>query len=142
MDKHKSTAWVMTTLAVVAFLLWRGIGIISFLTMALPLGVFMRALYRTAGIDKDVTVSFAKLYTFEVFFPFAWVAILSVAGIMPVTTIISFMALPIAIACVQTMKNSVEGGVKMLEDIYPRMANLHRIYVFLLIAAFAAAILF
>ena len=142
MDKHKSTAWAMTAFAVVLFLAWKGFGIVSLLTIALPLCVFIRALYRTVGIERDVTASFAKLYTFEVFFPFAWVAILSVAGIMPVTTIISFMALPIAIACTQTMRNSVEGGVKMLVDIYPRMANLHRIYVFLLIAAFAAALIF
>ena len=139
MDKHKSTAWAMTALAVVLFLSWKGFGITSFLTIALPLCVFIRALYRTCGIDEDVTATFAKLYTFEVYFPFAWVTVLSIAGIMPMTTIISFMALPIAIACTQTMRNSVVGGVQMLEDIYPRMANLHRIYVFLLIAAFVAA---
>ena len=130
----------MTALAVVSFLTLKGFGIMNLLTVALPLCVFTLALYRTAGIEKDVTSSFAKLYAFEVFFPFVWVALLSVVGIMPAATIITFMALPIAIACVQTVKNSVEGGVKMLEDIYPRMANLHRIYVFLLIVSFVAAI--
>ena len=139
MDKNKSMAWVMTALAVLSFLFWKGFAIVGLLLILLPLCVFMRALYRTAGIDKEVTASFAKLYAFEVFFPFVWVAVLSIAGIMPMTTIVSFMALPIAIACAQTMRNSVEGGKQMLKDIYPRMANLHRVYTFLLTVAFILA---
>ena len=132
----------MTAAVAAAFLLWSGIGILSFLTIALPLGVFIRALYRSSNIESDVTVSFAKLYAFEVFFPFVWVAVLSICGIMPLSTIISFIALPIAIACAQTVKNSVEGGKKMLADLYPRTANLHFVYTALLTLAFIAAIVF
>ena len=129
----------MTAAVAAAFLLWSGIGILSFLTIALPLGVFIRALYRSSNIESDVTVSFAKLYAFEVFFPFVWVAVLSICGIMPLSTIISFIALPIAIACAQTVKNSVEGGKKMLADLYPRTANLHFVYTVLLTLAFVSA---
>ncbi len=129
----------MSAVAAAAFLFWKGFGIISILTIVLPLGVFMRALYRSCNVGDEVPMSFAGLYAFEVFFPFVWVAILSMAGIMPVATIISFIALPIAIACAQTVRNSVEGGRQMLADLYPRTANLHRIYTVLLTAAFIAA---
>lgn len=142
MKRHNTIAWAMTAAVAAAFLLWSGIGILSFLTIALPLGVFIRALYRSSNIESDVTVSFAKLYAFEVFFPFVWVAVLSICGIMPLSTIISFIALPIAIACAQTVKNSVEGGKKMLADLYPRTANLHFVYTALLTLAFIAAIVF
>lgn len=142
MKRHNTIAWAMTAAVAAAFLLWSGIGILSFLTIALPLGVFIRALYRSSNIENDVTASFAKLYAFEVFFPFVWVAVLSICGIMPLSTIISFIALPIAIACAQTVKNSVEGGKKMLADLYPRTANLHFVYTALLTLAFIAAIVF
>lgn len=129
----------MSAVAAAAFIFWKGFGIISILTIILPLGVFMRALYRSSNVGSEVPVSYARLYAFEVFFPFVWVAVLSMAGIMPVATIVSFIALPIAIACAQTVRNSVSGGSKMLADLYPRTANLHRIYTVLLAAAFIVA---
>ena len=139
MDRQKTISWVTSAVAAAAFLFWKGLGIISILTIVLPLGVFMRALYRSSNIGEVVSMSFAKLYAFEVFFSFVWVAVLSMAGIMPMTTIISFIAIPIAIACAQTVKNSVEGGSQMLADLYPRTANLHRIYTILLAVAFIVA---
>ena len=139
MDKQKSISWMLSAAAAAAFLFWKGFGIISILTIALPLGVFMRALYRSSNVGNDVPMAFARLYAFEVFFPFVWVAILSMTGIMPVATIISFIALPIALACAQTVRNSVEGGSQMLADLYPRTANLHRIYTILLTVAFIVA---
>lgn len=139
MNRLKTIAWAMTAAVAAAYLLWSGYGILSFLTIALPLGVFIRALYRSTNIESDVTMSFAKLYAFEVFFPFVWVAVLSICGLMPLSTIISFIALPIAIACAQTVKNSVEGGKKMLADLYPRTANVHFIYTVLLTLAFVFA---
>ena len=142
MNKFKTIAWAMTAAVMAAFLLWGGITVLRFFTIALPLAVFIRALYRSSNIESDVTASFAKLYAFEVFFPFVWVAVLSICGIMPLSTIISFIALPIAIACAQTVKNSVEGGKKMLADLYPRTANLHFVYTALLTLAFIAAIVF
>ena len=129
----------MTAAVAAAFLLWGGITVLRFFTIALPLVVFIRALYRSSDIESDVTKSFANLYAFEVFFPFVWVAVLSICGIMPMSTIISFIALPIAIACAQTVKNSVEGGKKMLADLYPRTANLHLVYTGLLTLAFVFA---
>lgn len=139
MNKFKTIAWAMTAAVMAAFLLWGGITVLRFFTIALPLVVFIRALYRSSNIESDVTKSFAKLYAFEVFFPFVWIGVLSICGIMPLSTIISFIALPIAIACAQTVKNSVEGGKKMLADLYPRTANLHFIYTVLLTVAFVVA---
>ena len=142
MNKFKTIAWAMTAAVMAAFLLWGGITVLRFFTIALPSVVFIRALYRSSNIESDVTKSFAKLYAFEVFFPFVWIGVLSICGIMPLSTIISFIALPIAIACAQTVKNSVEGGKKMLADLYPRTANLHFIYSVLLTVAFVVAEIF
>ena len=139
MKRHNTIAWAMTAAVAAAFLLWSGIGILSFLTIVLPLGVFIRALYRSSNIESDVTASFAKLYAFEVFFPFVWVAVLSICGIMPLSTIISFIALPIAIACAQTMKHSVDGGAGVIADLDVRTANLQLMFSLLLTVAFVVA---
>ena len=55
---------------------------------------------------------------------------------MPLTTIIVFLTLPVAIACAQTMKNSIEGGVGVIADLDVRTANLQLIFSVLLTAAF------
>jgi hypothetical protein len=49
------------------------------------------------------------------------------------------MTLPVAIACAQTMKNSVEGGVEMIADLDVRTANLQLMFSLLLTVAFIAA---
>ena len=78
----------------------------------------------------------AWLYGFEVLFPFVWIGVCSIIGIMPLTTIIAFITLPVAIACAQTMKNSIEGGVGVIADLDVRTANLQLIFSVLLTAAF------
>ena len=58
---------------------------------------------------------------------------------MPVATVVVFMSLPVAIGCAQTMKNSVEGGTKMIADLDVRTANLQLVFSLLLTAAFVVA---
>ena len=50
-----------------------------------------------------------------------------------------FMALPVAIACAKTMKNSIKGGPVLIADLDVRTANLQLAYSFLLSAAFVIA---
>jgi len=81
----------------------------------------------------------AWIYVFEVLFPFAWVAVCSLAGVLPLTTIIMFMALPVAIACAKTMKNSIKGGPVLIADLDVRTANLQLAFSLLLTVAFVVA---
>lgn len=78
----------------------------------------------------------AILYGFEVLFPFVWIGVLSMIGILPVTTIIVFLTLVVAIGCSQTMMKSLEGGVKMIADLDVRTANLQLLFSAFLSIAF------
>ena len=97
-----------------------------------------RAGIKTMAMGLGVTGS-AWLYIFEVIFPFVWVAALTVAGILPYSTIAIFLALPVAIACGKTMKNSINGGPTLIADLDIRTANLQLIFSLLLSAAFVIA---
>lgn len=126
----------------------------SVLIIALPLGLITDGILHSnntrdiatdarAGIKTMAmslgTKSSAVLYGFEMLFPFVWVGVCSIAGFMPIATVIVFMILPVAIACAQTMKNSVEGGVHMIADLDVRTANLQLMFSFLLTVAFVVA---
>ena len=126
----------------------------SVLWIALPVGLITDGILhsnntrdimtdRRAGI-KTMAMSLgpkasAWIYVFEVLFPFVWVAVCSLAGVLPFTTIIMFMALPVAIACAKTMKNSIKGGPVLSADLDVRTANLQLAFSFLLSAAFVIA---
>lgn len=136
-----------------AFVVSGGV-IISALLVALPLGLITdgilhsnntrdmetdsRAGIRTMAMSLGVKSS-ACFYGFEVLFPFVWVGLCSIVGFMPVATVVVFMSLPVAIGCAQTMKNSVEGGTKMIADLDVRTANLQLVFSLLLTAAFVVA---
>ena len=126
----------------------------SVLLIALPLGLITDGILHSnntrdmhtdsrAGI-KTMAMSLgakssAVLYGFEMLFPFVWIGVCSIAGFMPIATVIAFMTLPVAIACAQTMKNSVEGGLKMIADLDVRTANLQLFFSLLLTVAFVVA---
>ena len=126
----------------------------SVLLIALPLGLITdgilhsnntrdmetdsRAGIRTMAMSLGVKSS-AILYGFEMLFPFVWVAVCSIAGFMPLTTIVVFMTLAVAIGCAKTMMNSVEGGTHMIADLDVRTANLQLLFSLLLAAAFVIA---
>ncbi len=126
----------------------------SVLIIALPLGLITdgilhsnntrdmatdaRAGIRTMAMSLG-TKSSAILYGFEMIFPYVWVAICSIAGFMPIATVVVFMTLPVAIACAQTMRNSVEGGMQMIADLDVRTANLQLMFSVLMTVAFIVA---
>lgn len=127
---------------------------VSALLIALPLGLITDGILHsnnTRDMQTDsragiVTMamslgvkSSAVLYGFEMIFPFVWVGVCSVVGLMPLSTVLVFMTLPIAVACAKTMMNSVEGGSQMIADLDVRTANLQLMFSVLLTVAFAAA---
>lgn len=126
----------------------------SVLIIALPLGLITDGILHSnntrdmatdarAGIKTMAmalgTKSSAILYGFEMLFPFLWIGVCSIAGFMPIWTVAAFMTLPVAIACAQTMKNSVSAGTQLIADLDVRTANLQLMFSFLLTVAFVVA---
>ena len=126
----------------------------SVLIVALPLGLIIDGILHSnntrdmatdsrAGIKTMAmalgTKSSAILYGFEMLFPFLWIGVCSIAGFMPIWTVAAFMTLPVAIACAQTMKNSVSAGSQLIADLDVRTANLQLMFSFLLTVAFVVA---
>ena len=100
-----------------------------------------RAEIKTLAMGLGLKAS-AVMYGFEVLFPFAWIAVCSILGIMPLSTIIIFLTLPVAMGCSQTMMKSVKGGESIIADLDVRTANLQLMFSVLLSAALIASKLF
>lgn len=97
-----------------------------------------RAGIRTMAMSLGHKTS-ARLYAFEVIFPYIWVGALSIMGILPVTTIAIFLTLAVAIGCAKTMMHSLEGGLAVIADLDVRTANLQLLFSALLTLAFILA---
>ena len=81
----------------------------------------------------------ARLYAFEMVFPYVWVGVLSVLGIFPMHTVIVFLTIAVALGCASTMLKSVGQGPTLINDLDVRTANLQMMFSVLLSASFAAA---
>ena len=99
---------------------------------------------KRAGINTMAmwlgTKAAARLYAFEMVFPYIWVGICSIIGLLPLHTIIIFLTLPIALACASTMKKSIGQETSMLlSDLDVRTANLQMMFSVLLSISFVVA---
>ena len=79
------------------------------------------------------------LYGVEMYFPYAWIAVLSIAGLLPVYTVFIFLTLPVAIGNARTMARSMKAGVEMIADLDVKTANLQLMFSVLLTAALVVA---
>jgi 1,4-dihydroxy-2-naphthoate octaprenyltransferase len=70
------------------------------------------------------TKTAAKLYLFEITFPFILVSICSIIGTLPLHTNIVLIALPTAIACAKTITNTTGNNNQPIADIDARTAQL------------------
>lgn len=77
----------------------------------------------------------AWLYGFEVIFPYVWIGVCSITGLMPLTTIVIFLTVPVAIGCAKTMISYIEGGIGLIADLDVRTANLQLMFSALLTIA-------
>lgn len=84
----------------------------------------------------------AWLYGFEMIFPYVWVGVLSMTGILPVHTVAIFLTLVLAISNAKIMRNSLEGGVGMIADLDVKTANLQLAFSILLALALLTAGIF
>jgi len=100
-----------------------------------------RAGIRTMAMGMGLQAA-TCLYCFEMIFPYVWIAILSMMGVLPVYTVAVFLTLVLAISNAKIMKNSVEGGVEMIADLDVKTANLQLFFSVLLALSLFAAKLF
>lgn len=123
----------------------------SVLIVALPVGLITDGILhcnntrdmltdRRAGIKTMAmglgTKFSAWLYGFEMIFPYVWIGVCSIMGILPIYTVLVFLTIPVALACASTMKKSVGQGTLLLTDLDVRTANLQLMFSVLLSIAF------
>ncbi len=68
-------------------------------------------------------------------FPFLWVAAFAMSGLLPLTTIIVFLTLPVAIGCSRTMFKLLDGATGLLADLPNRTTTLTLLFSLLLTVA-------
>ncbi len=85
------------------------------------------------GFGRKLSIIY---YEVLVLFPFVWIGVCSMAGLMPLSTIAVFITLPIAIACARTMENFKDGDIRVIADLDVRTANLQLMFSVLLTLAF------
>lgn len=97
-----------------------------------------RADIKTMAMGLGTKAS-ALLYGFEMIFPYIWVGVLSIIGILPTSTVFIFLTLPVAIGCAKTMNSSVTGGTAIIADLDVRTANLQLMFSVILTATLIVA---
>ena len=80
---------------------------------------------RSMGISRKTR---ARIYGFEMLFPYAWTSIFSMTGLLPFHTIMIFITIPGAIGCAKSLNNAVTGGSSTLIDIDTRTSSLQMIF--------------
>ena len=94
-----------------------------------------RADIKTMAMGLGTKVS-AWLYGFEVIFPFIWIAVCSIIGIMPFYTVFIFLTIPVALGCARTMIKAAKTGSDIIGDLDVRTANLQLMFSLILALTF------
>ena len=81
----------------------------------------------------------AVMYSFEVLFPFVWIAACVVMKVMPWPALAALVAFPIALGCAKTMLKSPKEGVELILDLDQRTAKLQMVFSLLLSIAFVVS---
>lgn len=111
----------------------------SVIAITLPIGLITDGILHSNNIrdiktDKRANIktmamvlgikTAAKLYLFEITFPFILVSICSIIGTLPLHTNIVLIALPTAISCAKTITNTTGNNNQPIADIDARTAQL------------------
>lgn len=88
------------------------------------------------GLGKKAS---ARLYSFEVIFPFVWIAVCSIMGLMPIYTVFVFLTLPVALGCSRTMIKAVNSDSNIIADLDVRTANLQLMFSVILSITFVVS---
>ena len=92
-----------------------------------------------SGITHGHNKAAAKVYAGEIMVTYIYVALLSFLGFFPMTTILIFLTIPIAIGCSKTIINSTEDAAHLTKDLGARTANLLHLFSILFAVALLVA---
>ena len=124
------------------------------LWLALPIGLITVAILhannmRDTRTDADSCIRTlpmilgprrsARVYAFEALFPFAWVAGCAAAGVFPLWSLASLLALPLAVRNVRVIFRATDSGDGTVANVDRATAQLQLAFSLLLAASFVAA---
>ena len=123
----------MPLLATLAYILGYGdtsdVASLHWLTATIASMFYSLAVIRA---EKIGGIWAARLYSFAVLFPFAWIAICSFIGLMPIYTIFAFLTLPVAMGCSTTYTKAVKCESDIARDLATRTATLQAMFTVVL----------
>ena len=94
-----------------------------------------RADIKTLAMGLGAKAS-AVMYSFEVLFPFVWVAACVIMQVMPWPVLVALIAFPIALGCSKTMLRAPKEGADTILDLDQKTAKLQMVFSLLLSIAF------
>jgi hypothetical protein len=125
----------MPLIATIAYILGYGnssdISSLHWLTATMASMFYSLAVIRA---EKIGGIWAARAYSFAVLFPFAWIAICSFIGLMPIYTIFAFLTLPVAMGCSTTYNKAVTTQSNIARDLATRTATLQVMFTVILSA--------
>ena len=125
----------MPLIATIAYILGYGNGSditsLHWLTATVASMLYSLAVIRA---EKIGGIWAARLYSFTVLAPFAWIAICSFVGLMPIYTIFAFLTLPVAMGCSTTYTKAVKYQSDIARDLATRTATLQVMFTVILSA--------
>lgn len=119
-----ASAWIMTGTVV-----W------SVLLAAVPVGIMTTANLQTGAENNRNKAAF----WFKMITPYVWVGAMSMAGVLPIHTIIIFTTIAVAIACARTNQITEKCGPEVTDDIHQRTSNLNILFGLMLSLSFILA---
>ena len=125
---------ITTALVLLSWIAAKGSLNWNILLPILPMAMMIFAIFIAKSQNK---LAYAKVFAFEVVFPYAWVGICSAAGFMPMHTIIIFLTIAIALGCAKTLLLAAGGkNEAIVADLLPRTLNLYILFTLLLATGF------
>lgn len=151
MIKNRITAVTMPVLVTLAYLFWRlpvtnctsdsrTVSLVCGALMAAFPAVLLSLAVRKA--DRPKGILSARIYSFEVLFPFLWIAVCSIIGFMPFYTVFAFLTLPVALGCSETMIKAISCDSDIIGDLSARTSTLQLLFSIILSLTFIADRLF
>ena len=123
----------MPLIATIAYILGYGstsdIASLHWLTATVASMFYSLAVIRA---EKIGGIWAARAYSFAVLFPFAWIALCTFIGLMPLYTIFAFLTLPVAMGCSTTYTKAVKCQSDIARDLATRTATLQVMFTVVL----------
>lgn len=116
-------SWAVFILLPTATVSYAAIGAVQWITLlaTVPAGVLSDCVIHSNAQLKSKWQTY--FFNVEMLLPYVWVSILSMAGLLPVTTIIIFLSIPMAIGYGKRPLEAWNGDSIILKDLYKKTGD-------------------